>query len=297
MKNIDYTEYFTSEEDSDDDFYADKTFMSKYKQEKFDELANANVLTDEQANKIANLDYETYKQTVELTKYKICKVYDVKNFDGDFAKEALKLIKVQPNVKSFYLVSNLDYLSEDFNIKIDEVINSVLERTCKDSSFLDDVINNANNIRLMNMSKLCLILLFHLKQNKDNDVFINECKVNLSNDVKELLIKYEKVIFGYYCEDSTITDHYKKKQYLLLLNLILGDIFGLTIVNNVIISRFKYVGGKFRPKKGLYVSADDKCFCNNKANSRCGRCNIQHYCSKECQKLDWKNHSKLCPKI
>lgn len=27
---------------------------------------------------------------------------------------------------------------------------------------------------------------------------------------------------------------------------------------------------------------------------RCGRCKLAHYCSRECQKADWKNHKTLC---
>jgi hypothetical protein len=34
--------------------------------------------------------------------------------------------------------------------------------------------------------------------------------------------------------------------------------------------------------------------CQKPASSRCGGCNLSYYCSKECQKLDWKTHKPEC---
>ena len=38
-----------------------------------------------------------------------------------------------------------------------------------------------------------------------------------------------------------------------------------------------------------------KCaLCNCEATSTCSKCKSTHYCSRNCQKSDWKNHKKTC---
>ena len=34
--------------------------------------------------------------------------------------------------------------------------------------------------------------------------------------------------------------------------------------------------------------------CNNRTNKRCFKCKITYYCSRICQKLDYKIHKKIC---
>lgn len=38
------------------------------------------------------------------------------------------------------------------------------------------------------------------------------------------------------------------------------------------------------------------CICGGKGIYLCGGCHSQRYCSRECQKSDWKRHKKLCSK-
>ncbi|KAK6538194.1 hypothetical protein TWF694_011076 [Orbilia ellipsospora] len=38
------------------------------------------------------------------------------------------------------------------------------------------------------------------------------------------------------------------------------------------------------------------CATAKKPIKRCGRCKEEYYCSKECQKIDWKNHKPVCGK-
>jgi hypothetical protein len=41
----------------------------------------------------------------------------------------------------------------------------------------------------------------------------------------------------------------------------------------------------------------DRCFvCNNHTKNVCSKCMKTKYCSKECQKSDWKNHKPKCKK-
>lgn len=43
------------------------------------------------------------------------------------------------------------------------------------------------------------------------------------------------------------------------------------------------------------MSEDSKCeVCQNPAEHRCGSCHDAHYCCKEHQKIDWKNHKRNC---
>ena len=37
--------------------------------------------------------------------------------------------------------------------------------------------------------------------------------------------------------------------------------------------------------------------CKKPASSQCARCNSVHYCSKECQKSDWKRHKLYCEPV
>ena len=37
--------------------------------------------------------------------------------------------------------------------------------------------------------------------------------------------------------------------------------------------------------------------CQKNTSSKCGRCKGEYYCSKECQRSDWKFHKSFCPKI
>ncbi len=39
------------------------------------------------------------------------------------------------------------------------------------------------------------------------------------------------------------------------------------------------------------------CICKKIGTLTCGNCKTTHYCSKECQKTDWKTHKKICVKI
>jgi len=46
-----------------------------------------------------------------------------------------------------------------------------------------------------------------------------------------------------------------------------------------------------------YVSLNNRCgLCNIESKLRCSQCQIQKYCSKECQKKHWKEHKKNCGK-
>lgn len=45
----------------------------------------------------------------------------------------------------------------------------------------------------------------------------------------------------------------------------------------------------------FHAVLDEFCFaCGKKASMKCSRCNMFYYCSGDCQKLDWKMHSKMC---
>lgn len=40
----------------------------------------------------------------------------------------------------------------------------------------------------------------------------------------------------------------------------------------------------------------DICPCGKAANKKCAGCKISYYCSRECQKEDWKIHKLICKK-
>jgi hypothetical protein len=37
--------------------------------------------------------------------------------------------------------------------------------------------------------------------------------------------------------------------------------------------------------------------CRKECGSKCSRCNIEHYCSRDCQSKDWQYHKKYCNKL
>ena len=53
-----------------------------------------------------------------------------------------------------------------------------------------------------------------------------------------------------------------------------------------------------RLEKQLALEADCNCpNCQEKKFSRCGRCHVVPYCSRECQVEDWTYHRKICKKF
>lgn len=55
--------------------------------------------------------------------------------------------------------------------------------------------------------------------------------------------------------------------------------------------------GKINPKTtpAQLLEVISECAkCGKYATDRCSRCNIARYCSRECQKEDWKEHKKRC---
>jgi hypothetical protein len=37
--------------------------------------------------------------------------------------------------------------------------------------------------------------------------------------------------------------------------------------------------------------------CQRECNTKCKACNIEHYCSRECQRADWNYHKRYCKKL
>ena len=37
--------------------------------------------------------------------------------------------------------------------------------------------------------------------------------------------------------------------------------------------------------------------CSKEASKKCSKCKLQFYCSKQCQKEDWKNHKAICKEV
>lgn len=42
------------------------------------------------------------------------------------------------------------------------------------------------------------------------------------------------------------------------------------------------------------IKLQSTCLCGNLAKSTCGKCSRKKYCSKECQRTDWKTHKLEC---
>jgi hypothetical protein len=49
--------------------------------------------------------------------------------------------------------------------------------------------------------------------------------------------------------------------------------------------------------KGDQVEVFDCWFCGGPGPLKCGVCKIRRYCSKECQRWDWKSHRVECPTL
>ena len=49
----------------------------------------------------------------------------------------------------------------------------------------------------------------------------------------------------------------------------------------------------------MEVISNSTCLqCSKPAETKCSRCKVTYYCSRECQKLNWKQHKSYCkPKI
>lgn len=51
---------------------------------------------------------------------------------------------------------------------------------------------------------------------------------------------------------------------------------------------------KLYSKDKDYTNFVFKCSCGENCKFRCTGCNIMKYCSRKCQKKDWKNHKEIC---
>jgi hypothetical protein len=64
--------------------------------------------------------------------------------------------------------------------------------------------------------------------------------------------------------------------------------------------QFRAASGPVRPRIEPVPVDDETLFdcsgpeCENKTKTRCVGCGITHYCSKDCQRKDWKNHKTIC---
>ncbi len=50
--------------------------------------------------------------------------------------------------------------------------------------------------------------------------------------------------------------------------------------------------GSWKRERALEICAH--CKEEKKKMKKCARCQVVYYCSRECQKKDWKNHKKCC---
>lgn len=62
------------------------------------------------------------------------------------------------------------------------------------------------------------------------------------------------------------------------------------------------IGGKvtreLKVKKNKAVKSENVCWnCGKFGKKKCGNCRVAKYCSKECQRVHWKEHKPICRKV
>lgn len=93
------------------------------------------------------------------------------------------------------------------------------------------------------------------------------------------------------CVDSYIVDHNLFREAALKLTK--KDVY---LVNKALaLTRSKYAGDKELIDHLVSVSSTKECIvCHGGNANSCAQCGDAFYCSRECQKIDWKKHKKVC---
>jgi len=58
--------------------------------------------------------------------------------------------------------------------------------------------------------------------------------------------------------------------------------------------QMSFAQNKSRKSKTLYECGNETCTNVGRRYKKCGKCNVQRYCSKKCQQAHWKKHLPLC---
>lgn len=253
------------------------------KSEEAERIVKALDVNDETLKKISSKVNKTQEDIDILKRNKICKIYQVKQFDKEFVIEATKLTRVHKNTKMFYAITKLKFESIEYYDKIKEIRDKMLKKfdelnkTHKIKFFNDDI----SERRLMYQGTLCIIalkIMYLLKLNPDDDVFIADTEIKYNNDdirlnangIKKYLMIESKFIDKYFREDGKVSLLYEKMNYDQLIEMIIKQAFGLIVnfntktINNVFKREIKTISviknlelQCFYPKNGYYLIRDD----------------------------------------
>jgi hypothetical protein len=199
-------------------------------------------------------DCKTMETIWTLQKAKICSEYEITDFDVEFGKESLELLRVHRNTRLFYEVTKLPHRSDEYNKRLHQIRESMKK---KDNivNFEGDKLSDAEKLYQGGLCEIALDLIDMVKANKETNPFCADINIKYDGDkIREYLGKCLTFIYEYFREDSKIYMFYMQKTCTDLTRLILKETFGFTVnfKKKILKSPFKLEIEKFYPRVGTY---------------------------------------------
>jgi hypothetical protein len=175
----------------------------------------------------------------------------------------------------------LAYMIEDFDSHIDDEGNCLQEFVPNYMEYKYKKIELISRIVFANDKDLDLILKIKdviFNCNLEFDDITEQSPDQRNDNFIDVAMKLSDAIGGFNIRNSTA---YFKWQMV--------SMFSINVKKKII--------KKIKPlvEESMRIALQNKCaVCDHMATSKCGKCGIKNYCSKNCQKIHWKSHKYEC---